>query len=129
MKRIGRDLVRGAGLALPVGLACALADRFVLERPHALSLLLAAAMVAMLLGAWLIHLKTDGFFGSALEKAPADGDRKAPAAGPLAAPFVAYGEDVLERHDSGAWTAQELLRALLWSALLLGLASVLPGRG
>jgi hypothetical protein len=129
MMRIGRDLVRGAGLALPVGLACALAARFVRERPHAQSLLLAAAMVAMLLGAWLIHLKADGFFGRALEKPPTGGDREAPAAGPFAAPFIAYGEDVLERHDSGAWTAQELLRALLWSALLLGLASVLPSLG
>jgi len=118
MRRFVLDLARGASLAVVAGLAALLVARFALERLQVLSLLLAVAMVAMLLGAWCLHLRADGFFGTRRPVRDADPPREP------AATFAVYGEGILARDGGKSWTPQEVLRALLWSALLLGAASL-----
>jgi hypothetical protein len=120
MKQVARDLARGLGLAMAAGLASFLVARYVLGRLYALSALLPAAMVSLLLAAWLLHLRADGFFGRAVS--PEAQGREPPSPGEV--PFAPFEADVLDRPGAAAWTARDLLRALLWGALVLGLASV-----
>jgi hypothetical protein len=115
--RTGRDLLRGAALALLAGVAALCIARFGLGRVYYLNILLPAALVAMLLVAWLIHLKADGFFGRG----------KPPVARDAEHPYAAFDEAVVPRRPGGkeAWGSGDVQRALVWAALLLALASVL----
>lgn len=125
MKPVARDLAWGVGLALVAGLASFLLARYVLGNLYHLSVLLPAAMVSLLLAAWLLHLKADGFFGRVApgRAASPEMQRQEPSApGPV--PFAPFEAEVLDRPGTAAWTAGDLLRALLWGALFLGLASV-----
>ena len=116
MTRTGRDLLRGAALALLAGVAAFCIARFGLGRLYYLNILLPATLVAMLLVAWLIHLKADGFFGRG----------KPPVARDAEDPYAAFDEAVVPRRSGGkeAWDSGDVLRALVWGALVLAVASV-----
>ena len=116
------DLLRGTALAAAAGACSYFAARFGLGRVYYLAALLPAAMLGMLLVAWLIYLKADGFFGNAIKNArqqgPRDHDRI----------HVAFDEDVLTRpgaaSSSSTWDSRTVMRSLLWAALELGLVSI-----
>lgn len=113
---IQNDLGRGTALTLVIGAGAFLLAHVAFGRLHALGALLPAAMAAELLTAWLIHLKSDGWFGGPAHKPEArDGS-----------PYAHVGEEVLPRGGSRepAWTAQDVMRALLWSAGELCLLSI-----
>lgn len=121
MKRIAQDALRGTVLAaLAVGASLLLA-RYAFDRGFYLGLLLAAMLVGMLLVAWLIHLKSDGFFGrSRTEETPAPGREH---------PYASFDDPVLPRgmanpREAKPWDSLDVMRALLWAAVELVVVSV-----
>jgi hypothetical protein len=124
MMQLAKDILRGTGLALLAGVVCGLLSRQAAGRLFDLPLLLAVAMMAMLLTAWLIHLKSDGFYrgkGKELLSAP----RKA-GADRLQASFhdEPYERSTSDGQGGTVWSSLEVVRALLWGSVELGLASV-----
>lgn len=121
MRRTAQDAVRGTVLAsLAVGASYLLA-RYTLGRIFYLSLLLAATLAGMLLVAWLIHLKADGFFGRARREETPQPDRDHP--------YASFEDPVLPRGTAdprGAkpWDSLDVMRALLWAAAELAVVSV-----
>ena len=124
MKQLAKDVLRGTGLALLAGVVCGLLSRQAADRLRDLPLLLAVAMVAMLLTAWLIHLKCDGFFrGAGME--PPTALRKA-RPDRLQASFQdePYERSASAGQGGAMWSTREVMRALLWGSAELGLASM-----
>lgn len=122
MRRVAQDALRGTVLAGLAAGASFLLARYAFGRLFYLGFLLAAALAGMLLVAWLIHLKSDGFFGrSRKDEAPQperDPDH----------PYASFDDPVLPRgaHDPrGAkpWDSRDVMRALLWAAAELAAAS------
>jgi len=128
MKGVLRDLLRGTGLALIMGAGSFLLAQYGLGHLFYLSVLLPAAMVALLLIAWVIHLRADGFFGSPAQEPSSQAVPGPPRAGTERL-YAAFDEDLLERsaprgQREAAWQASDLVRALLWASAVLGLASI-----
>ncbi len=110
-----RDFLRGTALALAAGAACFGLARFVFGRLYYQSPLLAASLAAMLLLAWLLHLRADGFLPKAK---PPDAPRKA-------TPYAAFHEEVIPREGGPQpWDGRDVMRALLWAAGELALVSI-----
>jgi hypothetical protein len=120
MKNHARDTLRGTVLAgLAVGASFLLAH-YAFGRLFYLGILLAATLVGMLLVAWLIHLKTDGFFGRSRreETPPPDRDH----------PYASFDDPVLPRGSADPrevrpWDSLDVMRALLWAAAELAVVS------
>ena len=126
MKDLPRDLFRGTLLALLAGASAFLLARFAFGHLYYLSVLLPVAMMAMLLLAWLLHLKSDGLFGGAARSRSSlkQAEQNDPKQNGL---FVSFNEGVLERSPSGAkpsFPLSSLVPALLWGSVLLGLAAI-----
>jgi hypothetical protein len=127
VKGVCRELRLGTELALLLGAGCFLLARCAFGHLYYLSVLLPAALVSMLLVAWFIHLKSDGFFHGAVQarsnQTPEHGET-----GP--SPFcIPFEEGVLKRSSPAGespwpWPACAVGRALLWGAAELGLASI-----
>lgn len=128
MKGVLRDLLRGTGLALVTGAGSFLLARYGLGHLFYLSVLLPAAMVALLLIAWVIHLRADGFFGSPAQEPASQAVPESRRAGAERF-YAAFDEGLLERsvprgQREAAWQASDLVHALLWASAVLGLASI-----
>lgn len=125
MKHAGRDLLRGTAMAVPAAGLCWLLAHYAFGRLYYLPMLLAMATVAMLLTAWVLHLKADGFFRGVKQERP----HEPPVDGPRPS-FASFHDGILERSTPDGRTAPmltsgEVARALLWGAAELCLASVL----
>lgn len=121
MKSVPRELLFGTAVALLAGLVAFLLARFVLGHLYYLSVLLPAALVAMLLIAWLLHLKADGCFGATKQaQAPEPDDGKHPWL------RVTFEDGVIDRPIPVGQLPPPLNvgRVMLWGALELGLVSV-----
>ena len=122
MTRLPGDLFRGALLALAAGTVSWLIARFAFGRLYYLGALLPAAMVIFVLLAWILHLKSDGFF-------PSRKSKERSAEGQEERLFASFDEGVIPRQPAGprearSWDQGDVLRALLWGALFLGLVSI-----
>jgi hypothetical protein len=121
VKHLGSDLLRGTALAGVMALGAWFVARYGFGRLYVLGALLPALMVTMLLVAWLMHLKADGFFGKVSKAEPGDpAERSDPEQ-----PFARFGEGVRERigRPGRSSDSRDLQRALLWGAVELGLVS------
>lgn len=123
MKRFAQDALRGTVLACLAAGASYLLARYAFGRLFYLGLLLAATLAGMLLVAWLIHLKADGFFGRSRKE-----ETTVPVRDPDH-PYASFDDPVLPRgaHDPrGAkpWDSRDVMRALLWAAAELAVVSV-----
>lgn len=128
LKSILNDLLRGTAIAVPAAFLCWLLARFAFSRIYYLPLLLALVMVLMILTAWAIHLREDGFFRGPKKEARAEPRRMEPER-----PFPSFDDDVIERapvdgKSAPMLTAREVMRALLWAAAETCLLSVLVTR-
>jgi len=122
MKRLPTDLLRGTLIAVSAGTACFLLARFAFGKLYYLGILLPAALVTLLLVAWLIHLKADGFFGRS-RKEPVPEPKRDPER-----PFATLDDGILPRggshpQETRPWDALDAKRALLWAAMELALLS------
>lgn len=115
-------------MAVPAAFLCWLLARFAFGRLYYLPLLLALAMVLMILTAWALHLREDGFFRGPKREAPVEPRRTEPER-----PFPSFDDAVIERAPAGGksapmLTVREVMRALLWGAAETCLLSVLVTR-
>jgi hypothetical protein len=123
MKWLVADLLRGTLIATSVGVGCFLLARFAFGKLYYLGILLSAALVTLLLVAWLIHLKVDGFFGRSRKEAVPEPKRDPEL------PFATLDDGILPRggshpQDVRPWGSLDVMRALLWAAGELALLSI-----
>ncbi len=123
-----RDLARGTSLALVMGAGSFLLARYALGHLYYLSVLLPAAMVALLFIAWVIHLRADDFFGSPAQE-PSSKAVPGPRGVGAGRLYAAFDEGLLERsaplgQREAVWKAPDLVHALLWASVVLGIASI-----
>jgi hypothetical protein len=116
------DLWRGTLLALLVAAGSFLLAHYAFGRLYYLSVLLPAATMALLLLAWLLHLRADGFFrGTGSAPAARLGTERRPS-GRL---YAAFEEDILERSvPESTWDFRAVQHVLLWASAELGLLSI-----
>lgn len=127
MTRWRTDALRGTALSLCLALIAFVLARYGFGRMYYVGVLLPAFLFGELLVAWLIHLKSDGFFGGTK---PAE--EVAPKLAPDSVPeqlYASFDQGVLPRSPRGEGprepiSSRDVMRALLWSALELGLASI-----
>ena len=127
-KDLWRGFLSGTSLALVLGAGSFLLARYALGHVYYLSVLLPAAMVTLLLLAWLMHLRSDGFFGGAtnVHSPPGSAEHHDGRTDRLQASF---DDDILERttpvgQHAPALKTQDVVPALLWGAAELGLLAI-----
>jgi hypothetical protein len=107
-------------VALSAASGCFLLARFAFRNLYYLGILLPAALMVLLLVAWLMHLKADGFFGRSREEPLPELERNPERL------FATFDDGILARkgRQGRPWDTREVTRALLWAAAVLALASI-----
>ena len=117
-----KDALRGTALAAIATLGAWLLARFAFGGLFYMGVLLPVFMTSMLLVAWLIHLKADGFVRGSSESPPAV-ERLEPTR-----PFASFDEGIRTRADGAnaapVLDSRDVMRALLWSTVELAIVSI-----